>query len=234
MRFVRIVFICFLLVVFLGYEGGTVLAMNMEFSTVPISPERSKSILENINLILLREGPDKQTISCFDVNEKGLIAIGCKASSTRKTVCIYTNTGDFLYGYSFVCDGSFGVELNGDIVNIYLVRGNIAISVDPDGNVLQVLEILDTTQNNDYWNNFVYLTKRKVGNTTYTIRNDIGILGMFATSYSQLTVTNPSGETHVVYDVNSTQMINMIISVIVIALLFILILVAIIRGIKKK
>ena len=38
-----------------------------------------------------------------------MIAIGSD-DSTKKQICIYSNNGDFQYGYRFKSDGSFEVE----------------------------------------------------------------------------------------------------------------------------
>lgn len=81
---------------------------------------------------MLADEPPQKAIKCFSVNEEGLIAIGC-GNSENKTVCIYTNDGVFKYGYSFKCSGSFGIELDKSVLNIYLVRSDVAIAVNSTG-----------------------------------------------------------------------------------------------------
>ena len=180
-------------------------SMNTGFSTESLSEDDIDTILKNRNISMLAEEPQRRTIDCFDVNENGLIAIGC-SDHDNKTVCIYTNDGDFQYGYSFECYGSFGVELDDNILMIYFVRSDVAISINPMGEVESVLEIQNTIENNSYWNDSVYLNEREVGGNTYTIKNDMGFFNIFASSYSQLIITNINGEERLIYDVNSAQL----------------------------
>jgi len=57
---------------------------------------------------------------------------------------------------------------------------------------------------------------KKLGNAEYVLRNDMGLLNVFAASYSQLVVTNEKGETRIIYDVNSEALIKMLIRIIAI------------------
>ncbi len=68
-----------------------------------------------------------------------MVAIGC-GNSESQTVCIYTNDGVFKYGYSFKCSGSFGIEFDKSVLNIYLVRSDVAIAVNSVGEVESVLK----------------------------------------------------------------------------------------------
>lgn len=49
-----------------------------------------------------------------------------------------------------------------------------------------------------------------VGQDKYTIRNDMGILNLFLSSYSQLLKTDVNGETTIIYDVNTFHLIKTI------------------------
>ena len=192
-------------------------AMQTGFSTESMPQEDIDSFLQNVNVTKLAKEPSKAAIKCFDVNERGEIAVGC-GKGEIKTVCIYNSTGDYLYGYSFSCTGSFGVELNGNILNIYFVRSDVAVAVDPEGEVKSVLEIQDTTENNKYWNHTLHATTRKAGDAQYTIRNDMGFFNLFASSCSQLVVTDKDGNTTIIYDVNKEQLSNTVASFVVIVL----------------
>lgn len=204
---------CFLavLLVFLLLIGFNIesIALNIGFATESLPSENAKKVVKNVNISVLHEEPDKQSIECFDVNENGLIAIGCE-SFDDKTVAVYSNDGVFQYGYKFETSGSFGVEWDNDILVIYFVRSDIAIAVDSGGNVDSVLKISNTIENNSYWNHSVFSKTRQVGNDNYIIKNDMGFFNWFASSYSQLVKIDSNGESHVLYDVNSAQMLKMI------------------------
>ena len=209
MKFIRYFFTIILLLLLLVVGDVKVLAMNTGFSTELLPEDDVNTLLKNVNLSMLTVEPQKEAIECFAVNEEGVFAIGC-SSSENKTVCIYTSDGAFQYGYSFKCSGNFGIELDKSILNIYLVRSDVAIAVDSEGEVKSVLKIQNTSENNSYWNDCVFSTRRRIGDAEYFLKNDMGILNLFASSYSQLITTNKYGEKIILYDVNSAQFSNMI------------------------
>ena len=234
MKHVQIFSTTILLIFLLANAVGAV-TTNMGFTTESLSEDDINTVLKNLNISILTEEPPKKSIQCFDVNENGLIAIGCNNSDNNKTVCIYTSNGDFQYGYSFKTNGNVGVELHENILMIYLVRGGIAISIDSMGEIKSVCKIQKTTENTSYWNNYVYLTNREVDGNKYTIKNKMGIFNIFASSYSQLVVTNTNGEDRVIYDVSSIQFSNTIVAFIGV-LVFVCLVVSLIiwRCIKLK
>lgn len=167
-----------------------------------------------------------KTITCFDVNSNRLIAIG-QNTSDRKTICIYSNEGVFQYGYTFNCSGDFGVEWDEENLNIYFVRSSVIVSVTPNGELLDVFEVQNTIENNSYVNHFIHATKRTIGNAEYYIRNNMGVLNLFASSYSQISVKDITGSERIIYDVGSVQFFNMIV-VIAIVCVFISVAIAVI------
>ncbi len=210
MRYIRCVSTILLLLLLLINGVVEVLAMNTGFSTEALPQDDIDTFLKNINLSMLEDEPQKKAIECFDVNENGEIAIGC-SDFENKTVCIYTSDGDFQYGYSFECSGNFGIEFDKSVLNIYFVRSDVAIAVNPVGEVESILKIQNTSENNAYWNNCVFSTKRKIGDVEYAIKNDMGIFNVFASSYSQLISTNKNGEKSIIYDVSSAQFAKMVV-----------------------
>ena len=202
-------FLSFVLLLVISTNAIKVNAMNTGFFTEDLSDETKTTFVANINISLLSAEPAKKGVLCFDVNEQGLIAIGQKGSQDKE-VCVYTSQGEFLYGYTFNCTQSFCVEWDEQHVNIYFIRSDVIISLDSDGNILDIKAAQDTIDNNSYINSLLYSTTREVGNTTYLIRNDMGILNLVATSFSQIVVVDDTGVESVIYDVNSTQLVKTI------------------------
>ena len=184
-------------------------AMSTGFATEELSEETKSKFVSNIGLSHIITEPEKRAIQCFNVNEKGMIAI-CQESTHRDAVCIYSSQGAFLYGYSFECAQSFGVEWDDENVNIYFVRSDIIMSLDADGNILDIREIQNTIANDRYKNVILHTTQKTIGVTTYLIRNMMGPLNLIASSYSQVVLTNDTGTEQIIYDVNSDQLIKMI------------------------
>ena len=180
-------------------------AMHSGFDTEELSEETKERILSYINLTLLETAPKKRGIRCFDVNEQGMIAVGQECSVLGKEVCVYSSQGEFLYGYAFKDYGSISIEWDHEILNIYFARGGDLISLDSDGNVLAV-KVVPSTVDNSIYKDSLRSTRRKVGDTTYRIRNDQGlILNVLSFSFSQIVVTDPNGTERIIYDVNETE-----------------------------
>lgn len=191
-----------------------VLATTTGFSTEPIPDKDKETFLINIKLSRFQIEPERKPLDCFDVNENKMFAVGYSRHE-RKTVCVYSKKVDFMYGYEFECSGDFGVELkDNNTLSIYFVRSHVALDIDEKGEIESVSKILDTTDNNSYWNNNVSTSKRKVGDTLYQLKNDMGIFNIFATSYSRLSALNENGEETILYD-SGTNYLSFIIKTII-------------------
>ena len=206
----RRIFALLLLLLLLSNGGIKVSAMNTGFSTVSLPEDDIFTFLKNVNISMLADEPKKKAIECFDVNKKGMVAIG-QEGAHGKEVCIYSSNGTFLYGYTFTCSGGFGVEWDGDNINFYFVRSSVIVSITPNGEILDVFEVQNTIENNSYMNHFIHSTERSVGDTKYVVRNNIGILNLFASSYSQMVTIDIAGEESIIYEVSSTQFSNMVV-----------------------
>ena len=228
----RLCAILFLSIAILFTNAIQVEAMNTGFSTEELSEETKTTFVSNINISPLKAESTKRGIQCFDVNEQGMIAIG-QNTSERKTVCVYSNEGVFQYGYAFNCTGDFGVEWDGVKLNIYFVRSDIIISLDPDANIVDIEEVQNTIDNNTHRNRLLYSDTRMVGNTTYLIRNDMGVLNWLATSYSQIVVKDSDGTETIIYDMNARQLTGMIILICLVFVIFSIAVVAIGRQVVQ-
>lgn len=222
----RYTFLLFALIFVLITNIPVANAMDTGFDTDKLTEEKQSMFISNIDLCLIKSEPAKNSIVCFDVNENEMIAVGQKTSD-KKIICIYSKYGTFQYGYTFNCDGSFGVEWDKDNLNIYFVRSSVVVSVTPDGEISGVLEVRNTIENNSYMNHYIHATKRTIGDNAYVIRNDIGIFNLIATSYSQIISIDSNGEENIIYDVNSTQYFNTV-AMFIFVIVFISVAVAII------
>lgn len=225
----RCMFLAILLTLCLYFINTTkVYAMNTGFLTEKLSQKETDIFIENINILLLNEEPERKAIRCFDVSSDGLIALG-QNNGERKEVCIYSTEGVFQYGYSFKCGQSFGVEWSNENINIYFVRSDVIVTLNCNGNIMAIAEVSDTIENNTYRNHLLYSQNRIVGNNTYSVKNDMGLLNLIATSYSQLLFVNADGEEVVLYDVNSTQFTQMLLICIGVIVFFLPMLIVLIR-----
>lgn len=177
-------------------------AMHTGFETEELSAEEKTNFLENTHLSRFAEEPEKEAVECFDVSEDGLLAIGISDSTTSAQILVYTLDGQFLYGYTFDCRQDFGIEWDEDNnLLIYFVRSDIAALYNQEGINLELKRIKNTETNNTYWHESVLANQKTVGNKNYILKNDMGILNLFATANSQ--IVEEDGEKQVLlYDVS--------------------------------
>lgn len=221
----KIITIILIILTFLSTGRIYTFAMDTGFKTDNMESEEQQTFLKNVDLNLITEQPPSYSVLCFDVNEDGLIALGSQTLD-KKIVSIYSSDGDFLYGYTFNCSGSYGIEWDENNLIIYFVRSDVAAMFDEKGSCLELELIPITAENNSYWNYFVFSNKRIVGESEYRLKNDMGpFFNVFASSYSQLIKTDSDGSTTVIYDVNSDQFIKTIIVFIGVVLLIAIVLI---------
>lgn len=208
MKYIRYAFMVAFLLFLLIVSCADAFATSTQITTETLSEEKKEYVIEAININLFTQEPSKQAIWCFDVNENGLIAIGGKKANDDKIVCIYTSDGVFQYGYTFEDSGTFGVELSENILTIYFVRGDTAVSVNPEGEVEDVVVIPMTSKNNSRWKDSVFSSEKEALGKTYTLKNDMGFFNNFTHNYSQLVITDNNGTETILYDVNSIQYVK--------------------------
>jgi hypothetical protein len=97
------------------------------------------------------------------------------------------------------------------------VRDNVAVSVNPNGEVVDIVAIKKTVENNKYKNRLLGQSNFKEGNTEVILKNDMGFFNLFAWNYSQLIIKSNEGE-QILYDVNSSQFKKIVIMFIFILL----------------
>lgn len=210
MRVKRYIYIMLIISILLFAGSVRAIAIDTGFLTGEMPQSKKDMFINYINISLTDEEPPRKAIECFDVNLNGQIAIG-SSNFESKTISVYATDGEFQYAYNFKCDGKFGVEWHDDKLFIYFVRSDVAVAVDATGKIGSVLEIENTPENHAYWNDCVFAVQRRVGNTEYMLKNDMGILNIFASNYSQLVCVDPEGGEFLLYDVNSTQLTSAIV-----------------------
>ncbi len=203
-------------------------ALNTGFSVMDISEEEQEKIEGNLQLKLITSEPTKYPVACFDVREDGMVVIGSDSGIDKKTICVY-NQGEFQYGYTFTSAGAFSVEWDGDLINLCTVRSGLVISIDANGQILQMSEIEDTYANTLYWYD-VRANPKSAQGQTYAIQNDLGILNLFAINYSQLTSTDANGQTTVLYDARTIVFVQSLLTTVFV---FVLV-VAVVIGVTKE
>lgn len=204
MKYKKNMFILFIISLIICNGGVNAFAMNTGFSTSEMNSKDQHTFLSNINLSQIYDEPQKSTIECFDVSESELIAIG-SATSEKKYISVYDATGEFQYGYAFNCNQSFGIQWDDTNLIIFFVRSDVAALFDSNGTNMELRMINDTIDNNSYWNHSVFSKEKELNGNMYTIKNNMGLLNVFASNYSQLIKTDSDGNETIIYDVSTVQ-----------------------------
>ena len=216
MKFKYLITFALLFVCIIGC-GINAMAMETGFVTEEVSEEDKEKFKNKRTFTLVTLEPEKESIICFAVSDDGLIALGIDKFSliSKQAVYIYNSDGEFQYGYTFDDYGAFGIEFNGDCLDIYFVRSELIYTVDRSGEIVNIRRAPSSRENSKYYIDVVDSTTKKIGETTYTIRNDLGAFrNLFTTSYSQVVLTNGDVE-NIIYDVSeihsSRQTVNYIV-----------------------
>ena len=222
----------FVIMFMLFINVAEVNAMNTSYVAEELSEEDKNKFLSHVGIWRLTIEPTKTGINNLDVNEKGMIAIS-QITDRDKMVCIYSSDGTFLYGYAVECNGVINVEWDGECIIIEFVRSDILVSLDPDGNVVDVQEIQVSDLRNIDAGEKMRSKRWVVGDTTYLLRSDMGILNWISPSSSQIVTIDASGAEMIIYDANSTQMVK-ILTVLIPTLVFASIVVVKVSGLVIK
>ena len=178
------------------------------FDTNAITDEDRKYFLQNVKLELLDEEAYCVSIECFDVNEDGGYAIGFTGSD-GKVVQVYDADGTLLYGVRFQCSGNYSMTLRGNNIEIYFVRNDIVIYVNPRGACLSAQEVPLNSHNRKIIDEILDRDTKTVDGVTYYLDRDLGFADRY---YARLVKQEPSGEAVVLYDVTARHNANFILS----------------------
>lgn len=224
----------FMFIIFACFIFGSIhaSAINTGFETTELTPAECEKIKKNLSFSFLSEPPEAHTISCFDINEDGRIAIGTETTSAGR-ILVYTPEGQFMYGYFFDLDQSYGIEWDKENLLVYLVRSSLVVSLDKNGEIVEIREIKNTIKNNDYWNHIVFAKEREALGKRYVLQNDMGFFNWFASAYAQLMVTNADGSTKMIYDINRAYTIEVVLMFVIAIIIIITAIISIVHLIKK-
>lgn len=167
-----------------------VFAIDSGVSAQELTQKEYSTFVSNIEFILLETEPQRTSIMNYAVSENKEIAT-YHDTGNQKLVCVYSNSGDFQYGYLFETSQECGVEWTSCGLNIYFVRSDIVLNIDENGTIKDVAQVENTIENNSYSNDVLGATEYNVNGNQYILRNDMEVLNFIAVSYSQIVVVLP-------------------------------------------
>ena len=197
------------------------------FETTNLSENEMNQIWQNINV---RKSSDSVSlnsiglpITSFDVSENGMILLGFKENKIA-----VINENNVLNFFEFSNDGSFYVQWKDNNILLLLVRGSIIVEFSQDGQFINMIRTDGSSvQNNSLWNQIAKKNYIDIGQSSYCVKNNMGIFNFFTSSYSQLITVDNQGNQTILYDVNNAQMTKTII-IFIAVIMFIAIVVSVI------
>lgn len=183
----------------------SVSASSAEFVFEEIPEEDTVRIINLLDISMLDTEPPIKPFNHFDVSDDEMVVLCRDSIGSNKEIVVYDTNMIFQYGYTFKDEGSIAAFWNGQDLNVYLIRGSFLFSVTPDGEITGVVKIPYTENNNMMSNILINRRTCKVNDKKYTAKNDMGVLNLFAFSYSQISVTDEDGNTEILYDASSNQ-----------------------------
>lgn len=186
----------------------TTFAADDNFEMNVITGSRETKLRERLDVKLLSEEPSKRTISTFDVSDDGSFVLGYEDDKSTKYICVYNAESEYIYGFCYEDEGSFLVDLFDEYVNVYMIRSNLCVSVNPAGEIERLYDVPDTSYNNNYIDE-LQDNSRKVGNDTYKLEKRVLLILPW---YSQLVCTDDNGNQRIVYAAETSEILSVVFS----------------------
>ena len=99
---------------------------------------------------------------------------------------------------------------DGERLAVFLVRSDLLVIYNADGSVQELWKIPYTAENHRIENAMCTTTKYKIGDTTYELKNPMGILKLLPETHTQLVITDGAGQPQLFYDVSGEERVRVI------------------------
>ena len=173
----------------------------LELTELP--QDQYEGILSRLDLQIIDEPSEKKGFRSFDVNSSGEYVMGFDRgfSESFDYVLAYSGDNTFLFGFSLNVDGMFCVVWDERGISICTAKGDLAITIDRNGNCLNINRIEDSVENNDYFREELSANTRHVNGATYTAEHwCYNSESVHWGSYPRLVKTTADGERSVLYE----------------------------------
>lgn len=177
-------------------------AVNTNMDTHSISETSAENFLQNISFTTINSYDNSMAFKEFDINYDESFALGFQRFN-NKWIYVFDKLGQFKYGYTFTCNGSFGIEWAGDNLLIYFVRSGLVGEFDSTGKYIGLEAYENNSTNNRYWNNVIDAEEKQVNGFRFVGRGSSKFL-LPDSPYSKLVKINEqTNEEIILYDSGS-------------------------------
>lgn len=183
-------------------------------SVSDVSSEQQQEYLQNLDIQVLTEEPEKAPFCCYNVSTSGVIAIG-RDYNMRKAVVFYRADGTFYGGFSFEDSGSFFLHWKKDRLLLYLVRSSLVVTLCTDGTV----ENVQASDDVGHYRDVLCQTEQLVRGRRYSAKSISDVITFFTARYGKLVVTIGEGEEQVLYDATGMQLFQILFGAVIVLLM---------------
>lgn len=156
----------------------------------PLEGDELEHYVDVCRLEPVTELPVQRTIECFAISKDGTIAVAFHGMD-KTTIWRMEGDGNFLTGFTIWSQGDVNVGWGGDHLLAYSVRGDTAVSVEPDGTISGVYQVRNGERR------FPREREQVFQGSTYRLESRLGWL---AWTYSKLVRIDADGTKTVLYD----------------------------------
>lgn len=168
-------------------------------------------------------------IVSFDVSENGRILLGLEEDKIA-----VADEKKILAFFDFTTGGSYYVQWKDDNILLLLVRSSIIVEMTQDGQLVNMIRADDRSIHNGELRRQIDQRKQvDVGEYSYRLQNNMGMLNILTSSYSQLVKIDLHGKATMLYDVHVELLTRTIFIITGVAALFVIIIVKITYPIVK-
>lgn len=182
-------------------------AATTQFTTDPFSAQEKAAFIEDTDLKKMKKATKTKSFECFDVNEKGEIAV-LFTGSPEYTICVYNSDFKLKYAFTFKVEGVVACKWSGEDIMVYLANDEVYAKINKKGKWTTLSHIQDSVENSELADSLIHQNRSiTVGNTTYTAQNDLGVLNSLQPerSFSQLVKLDANGNKSILFDVSNMQ-----------------------------
>lgn len=193
--------------------------------------ERLNIFYENVYIKVEEKEPIKSSIYRFDVNEKGMIVLlhwSSLTADSQRYIRVLSSDGTFVKAFSYKNPGDVAIRWVGDNLQIFSIRGDIAFTMDLDGNILGVYDFLANDVWREYRDNELDAREKTVGNVTYKISGDDD------NRFNTRIIVSSAEESKVIYEDHGVGNISVFIAGCIFVVLFITMFIKAVIAVKEK
>lgn len=167
-------------------------AINTGLDLESIPTEKKTDYITSLSLQRI-DAPIKDTVfCCFDIcSIAGKYALGFDLDGSD-IVQVFNSSGEYLYGFSFTNNGTFGIEWDEDNVIIYPARNDLAFSINEEADCVDVRYVKNTIDNHQYIRGKINAKQKELNGIIYRAKPGLG-------GYTQLVSYTQDGAEQVLY-----------------------------------